>query len=267
MTKLSPLAIVVILGLLLCLTGSDVLAQRVTFPMIFENITPVGTKNFQFTFSADPAGTDSLDTDLGEREIPDIPLPGDIFYVWTVAPLETSMWLSPSDVREYARGEKSLVEYDVHVAWNGGRLEIIWRQPIPLQIDSIYVIDGFSDWPDNFIKVKVEQGVKLETDNPAFDKFKVLIWYNGITTSVQQARDVPAPRVFPNPATDRIMISDVPVGTTSYSVFDSFGRVVDQGTTPFDLVEIETTQWPSGYYVIRLSDNRSIVYSLPCIKQ
>ncbi len=175
-------------ALLCCLVAfaSPVLAQKVQFRLTVKNITPIATKTFYFTVAADPAGTDSLDSDLGEVEIPDIPLPGDIFYVWTIAPTQAAMWLSPLDVRRYEQGVPTKADHDLRVNWNGGKLEIGWSGPLPAEIDSMYITDGFSDFPNNIVKTKVGPGTVFSTENPAINRFRVLVWYNGATTSVSE---------------------------------------------------------------------------------
>ena len=202
-------------------------AQEIAIP-VKASLFAGSTKTFIFTFAADRTASDSIDAHLGEFEIPSLPLPGDIFYVWTVAPTQEVIWISPMDVREYVLGETSMVEYDVHVNWSGGRLEFSWgSNALPSQIDSMYIVDGYSEFPDNILSVKMEPGATFETDNPAFEQFKVLVWFNGTTTSVTEDVFSQTMSVSPNPTIDHITISDLPARPVEVQIVTAQGHVLE----------------------------------------
>jgi hypothetical protein len=193
-------------------------------------------------FGAHPQASDTADTALGEVEIPNIPPP--VFYVWTESPTPTErLWFSPKDYRKLLLGQLHRVDYDMHVNWNGGKLEINWSSPLPKGIDSIWITDGFSDFPTNFLAVKVEPGAKLQTDNPAIDRFSVIIWYNGVVLDVAElqqddwvggsgmrggwpgARGTYADRVqiAPHPVTGDALIRGIPPAAETVIVTDLQG--------------------------------------------
>ena len=228
---------------------------------------PGGTKRFLFTFTGDPYGSDSLDTELGEREIPDIPLPGDVFYVWTIAPIQESMWLSPNEVRRSPVGEPELVVYDVRVNWNGGKLELIWRQPMPSQIDSIWVTDGYSDWPDNFLRQKVVPGEKFETDNPAITRLRVMVWYNGTPTSVEEFESTQQASIAPNPTFGSATISNLTPGTKRVRVVSLAGVEVSAFTVEEEHSRVDLSSVAPGMYVVSVTDITGTTTVLPLVKQ
>lgn len=242
-------------------------AQRVRFPITFENIVPGETKVFLFTFTGDPYATDSLDTALGEKEIPNIPLPGNIFYVWTVAPIQEPLWLSPNEVLKTPVGESGLVVHDVRVNWNGGRLELIWRQPIPSQIDSIWVTDGFSEWPDNFLKQKVVPGERFISENPAITRLRVMIWYNGTPTSVEEENTQTSIQLTPNPVIDRLSISNMVNGPKTIRLFDLSGTTVSTSLVEQEHTSIDVSSYAPGLYVVSVSDSFGTTTTLPFVKQ
>lgn len=198
------------------------MAQKIEIPFSFKNITPVKTKEFVFTIGAHPLATDGLDTAIGEVEIPNIPLPGGIYNVWTIAPGTDNIWLSP---REY-RGLKSTPTkstYNVNVSWSGGKLEVTWPATLPEGIDSVWITDGYSDFPDNFLSVKVVPGAKLITENPSITKFTVIAWYKPTAMAVAEARNTARLSAYPNPASSTVNVI-VPEGTTKLLVTDVTGR-------------------------------------------
>lgn len=204
---------------LLLTTG--LFAQKVEVAFNFKNITPVKTKEFLFTFGAHPNATDGLDTALGEVEIPNIPLPGGIYYVWTVAPSPNDLWFSPKEYRGLQATPTKAV-YNVNVSWSGGKLEVTWPSTLPSAIDSMWITDGYSDFPQNFVSAKVLPGAKFETDNPSLIKFTVIAWYKPVEVGVKETPPQTM-HVYPHPVVDWVTVG-VPVGTKQLVVTDIVGR-------------------------------------------
>lgn len=246
--------------------GASATAQEITMP-VKASLFAGETKTFIFTFAADRTASDSIDAHLGEFEIPSLPLPGDIFYVWTVAPTEEVIWISPMDVREYVIGEASLVEYDVHVNWSGGRLEFAFgTNPLPAQIDSMYMVDGYSEFPDNILSVKVEPGATFETDNPAFEQFKLLVWFNGTTTSVDEQSAFSDVSLYPNPASDAVTVGDLPGTPVQVQIVTGQGQVLDTFTSSATSFSVPVEALAPGMYALRIVDAKG-ARVLPFIRQ
>lgn len=225
-------------------------AQLVEFPISFLNETPSGVKGQMFTFAAHPLGTSELDTALGEREIPSIPPPAGIFIVYTVPPASEYLWLSPKDVRQLKPGVRFREDYNVNILWTGGTLTMTWDYPMPALVDSAYLVDVITDFPDNFIKVKIQAGTSFSTDNPALTRFKVLVWYNGTTSDVDEFEESKL-TLFPNPTNDVVVLNGVAEGST-ISVFSLHGVTHSTNQATSSVVRLDLSTLAPGAYGVRV---------------
>ncbi len=238
--------------------------------MNIKNSTPVGSKTFTFVFGAHTGGSDSVDAELGEVEIPSIPLPGNIFYVWTVAPTQEPIWLSPKEVRKLQLGLQHREDYALEVNWTGGDLEFTWPSPLPRGIDSIWITDGYSDFPNNFLAAKVEPGASLKTSNTALERFTVIFWFNGIVLDVEDpnsedlvergfGRCACKPiNMYPNPAYSYGRVTGISENDQRITVTDLHGRKVLELPTN-TLVDLQAL--PQGMYVLHATDAHGNVCS------
>ncbi len=253
----------------LCVTlalSAGTRAQEFAVP-IKATLNVGSTKTFVYTFGADRAATDSLDRELGEMEIPTLRPPGDIFYVWTVPPTEELIWLSPLDLREYIVDAPSILEYRVQVNWFGGTLTFSYGStPLPAQIDSMYIVDGYTEFPNNVLKMKVVPGASMQTNNPAFEEFKVLIWCNGTTTSVTEERYEQPLSLYPNPTSDAIMIRGDNVVGSEVQIVASTGEVVDRRTILESEPVIPVSHLAPGWYGARVQSSEGVII-LPFVRQ
>ncbi len=237
-------------GLFFAVGSGMCFAQTVEFPISFINVSPAGNKGQLFRFAAHPRATAEVDTALGEREIPSIPPPAGVFIVYTIPPSTEYLWLSPKDIRQLKPGIRFREDYDVNILWTGGRLEVTWDYPMPELIDSAYLVDALTDFPDNFIKVKIGPGTSYSTDNSAITRLKVLVWYNGTTTSVDDDRQEQV-SVYPNPSFDHIEITGVLEGSV-IAVFDMNGALLSEKKTTTDRVTLDTSGMVAGVYGLRV---------------
>ena len=236
-----------------------VMAQMVEFPMTFVNVTPIGSKSFTFTFAAHPLGTVEVDTALGESEIPSIPPPAGVHVVYTVPPSSDYLWISPKDIRRLVPNVQFREDYDVNVLWDGGRLNVTWRNSFPVQVDSAYLTDALTDFPNNFIKVKIEPGASYSTDNPAIRRMKVLVWYNGTTTSVEEDASSEI-HMYPNPTSDMVYLEGM-VDGSSISVMSTQGALIEQKTITSCHDRLNLTNAAIGLYVVRvLLPNGNVIH-------
>ena len=218
-----------------------------------KNITPIQTKEFTFVISAHPNASDSVDTGLGEIEIPNLPLPGDQFYVWSVVQTDDQeIWLSPKEIRKLKKGEKHLEIYDVRANWNGGVLELSWRYPVPMYVDSIVVVDGLTVYPNNQLHALVVPGTSITTDNPAFDRFNVMVWYNAPLSDVVENTTGSNFDVWPNPAGSAINLESDLLAGALIQIVDVQGSVVYTNTASDTNARIDLTPFSSGIYAVRL---------------
>lgn len=223
-------------------------AQQVEMPIAIANTVNDQTKTAVLTLAANPRGTNDLDTALGEREIPTLPPPAGVFIAYTIPPSSEYLWLSPLDVRKLEIGKQHLVEYTIGMTWNAGKLDISWG-PIPTLVDSAYLVDVVSDFPDNFIKVKLEPNKSYSTINTAITKLKLLVWYNGTSLNVKE--DASSLTLYPIPFDNELFIEGATIGS-HFNVVDVSGSVIFAGMIEQQRQMISTATLPAGMYVLQL---------------
>jgi hypothetical protein len=225
-------------------------AQMVEIPLTFKNVLPTQTATFGFTVAAHPNGTIDLDTALGEQEIPSLPPPAGVFIVYSVPPTPDYKWISPRDIRFLEVGKASLVVYELGITWNGGRLDINWGT-LPPTIDSAYITDVITDFPDNFIKQKLEPGQSYSTSNSAITKLKVLVWYNGTTSSVHEQRTIGCVYPYPQPNDGTLRLSGADYDSR-VEIIDATGQVRKAITAVSEDSIIDLTDLEVGVYAARV---------------
>jgi|GEM_PF-2100933 len=226
-------------------------AQTPTIALTAKNTTPNGSKSFTMFLGASKLGTVGVDSALNEIEIPTLPLPSGIFYVWSVPPTSEAIWLSPRDFRYLAPGTTYREEYKLQVNWDGGTLKWTWLTPLPELIDSAWIVDGYTDFPDNVAKAKLVPNSSLEIANPSITLYRLLVWYNTTTLSVHEIAERPI-SVFPQPCTDVVHVrATAPL--RSYTVYDLQGRIIDGGTAEGSDLRVNTTHWATASYVLALT--------------
>lgn len=233
------------------LASSLGLAQRAEFQLVVRNTTPIDTKEFPFILGADVAASDGTDTALGEVEIPTIPLPGDIYYVWTS--VETNgeeIWLSPKDLRPL-RPERYLDTFELNVQWTGGKLDFRWPGVKPNFIDSAYIIDAVLDFPNNVFKYRLWSTETAETTNPGLDKFRVLVWYDARSMSVEEDNAIASLRMAPMPFADHLNIKGQ--GASGIlRLYDAQGRLVIDTELDGSDRSLSTAGLAAGPYIVEL---------------
>lgn len=230
--------------------ATNVFAQRTEFRVGAINKTPIGTNEMYMTFGADADATIGLDTALGEREIPAIPLPGDIYYMWTVVQQGgDEVWLNPKDLRPLRTGTY-IDTVDLRVQWTGGSLEFVSPGMKPTYIDSAYIVDAVLDFPNNVYKYKLWSGQTAPTNNPAINKFRLLAWYNASGSSVQ---DEPSTLVIgPVPFTNELNVRSEGAGQ-ELRLIDMQGRTVHTSHAYDGIVVVSTSHLPAGPYIVELT--------------
>ena len=272
-----------LLTFLFVLPMAVVLAQKPEIQIEFKNTTPNGTKTFAFTVGAHPQATDLLDTLVGEREIPSLPLPGNIFYVWAVAPTNEVMWFSPKEYRKLLLGQKHLVVYDITVAWTGGSLSISQTGQMPELVDSAWIVDGYSDFPNNFLSVKLQPGAVLETPNPSVKNFNIMVWYNATSSTVSSSgnartrQECPALSLYPNPAHDILTVATRSAENTQFELFNIRGEmqpkpltssyVTNSAGTVEGVTTIRLEALPPGVYLLNVTGDGNTQCIVPFVKE
>lgn len=227
-------------------------SQTPTISLTAKNTTPNGSKTYTMSLGASRYGSLGVDSILNEIEIPTLPLPSGVFYIWSVVkPTADEIWLSPRDYRYLRPGTTYREEYNLTVNWDGGSLKWTWpTAATPALVDSAWLTDGYTDFPDNVSKAKIVPNGSLEITNPSITRFKLLVWYN--TTSLSVAENTaPSPHLQPQPCTDVLQVrSTSPM--SAYIVRDVQGRVVESGMAEGLDVRLITAHWCASTYVLEL---------------
>lgn len=214
------------------LLGADI--TSIVIPMEFRHITPISDITHSFTVGGHSQATDSVDSDLGEVEIPPFPPPGGTFYVWSELPLTEHTWLDKLDLRPIPVQDTVTVYYRLGVNYLDGQLEVSVHQ-LPKGVDSAWIIDAYSDFPDFIVGGRIEKNFKLTVNNPTIRKFIVMVWYNTKSTSVSYPNVVRSVVAFPNPASSSVLIkSDRQM--CEINLVDSYGR-----SNPYLADDIQST--------------------------
>lgn len=246
-------------------TVTLVSAQIVEIPLTFKNILPTQTATFGFTVAAHPSGTVDIDTALGEQEIPSLPPPAGVFIVYSVPPTPDYKWISPRDIRPLEVGKQSLVVYELGITWNGGRLDIEWGA-LPPTVDSAYITDVITDFPNNFIKKKLEPGQSYSTSNSAITKIKVLVWYNGTTSSVPAPHSVVRVAPVPQPNYGSLRFEGAE-NVARVELFDATGRIRKTVESFVDDSIIDVSDLESGVYGARLTEMNGTVRTTVIVRR
>lgn len=228
------------------------MSQEVSFTLTVANVQPSSSPSGTITLGAHPSATNGLDTGLGEREIPSLPPPAGVFIIYTVPPIADFIWLSPKDLRRLPIDSSVRHEYDMNVTWTSGRLEISMKQFLHTGIDSAYIVDAITDFPNNFIKVRVDTGMIYTTTNTAIRRLKVLVWYRPGVTGVD---DEPTSSLLiaPNPFSDAVTISGIIPGSM-IDVYTVDGNIVRSQGAESSSITLQVQDLPVGAYAVRVVD-------------
>lgn len=231
--------------------------QEVAVTLTVTNVLPGSRPSGTITLGAHPSATNGIDVELGEREIPSLPPPAGVFVIYTVPPTSDVLWLSPKDLRKLSSESSVLHEYNLNMTWTGGKLEISTKQRLPAGIDSAYVVDVITDFPNNFIKARIDSGMVFATDNPALTRFKVLVWYKAATTSVD-ANEPTSLNLAPNPTSDVLSINGLDPGSR-IDVLTITGQLLSSLRAESTTMMLPVHMLPTGAYVVRVIDQRGRV--------
>lgn len=239
---------------LLTASLANAMSQEVAFTMTITNVIPGSRPSGTFTFGAHPEATNGLDVALGEREIPSLPPPAGVYIIYTVPPTADRIWLSPKDLRKLSSDSSVRHDYDLNITWTGGRLELSMKERLPAGIDSAYIVDPITDFPDNFIKARVDSGMVYATENRALTRLKLLVWYRQTTSSVDESGS-PTVVIAPNPTTDVLSVTGCEPGS-HVDILTVVGQHVRSYKTDSESIRLSVHDLPIGAYVIRVVDPR-----------
>jgi len=239
-----------LLTTILVLVGSHTLyAQRVTLPLRITHTNPLSTREFAFTLGFDRIATYGVDTVLKERDIPTLPLPGSVFYVYTIIDTGEVLWMSPLDLRRLRTTSVYVDTFDMRVQWNGGdgdtlrfALQLV---DLPRGIDSVWIHDRSSTWPNTNFRQKLTGNQNVIVTNPALEQFTVRVWVNGVLLSTPD--DAPLPlSIRPHPIIDQLRITDLPPESRTVTIADISGRILGVFSADDVTAGVDVSGLPEG---------------------
>jgi hypothetical protein len=137
------------------------------------------------------------------------------------------------------------------VNWDGGTLKWTWLTPLPELVDSAWIVDGYTDYPDNVAKAKLVPGSSLDVSNPSLKKFRLLVWYNTTTLAVAESPTAQC-IVAPQPCREYFAVrSEAPI--RSYTLYDMQGMVVEGGMAQGLEIRQPVAHLAPSTYVLELS--------------
>jgi len=252
---------VVIVCLTATLSAQSWWDRGVEVPFTFRNILPTKTSVFGFTAAANIHGTVDIDTILKEQEIPSLPPPAGVFIVYSVPPTADYKWISPMDIRPLKEPEQYVETYDIGVTWNGGTLEIERNQGyLNGYVDSVYVTDVITDFPNNFIKKKMDVGTVFSTSNSAITKLRIMVWYDARVVSVPSDLSRRILSFYPQPAETTLWVKGAKPGS-SIRIVDVTGRTRQVIDNVSDATGIDLSSLETGAYIAVISEPQGAVHS------
>ncbi|MBU3678761.1 MAG: T9SS type A sorting domain-containing protein [Candidatus Kapabacteria bacterium] len=235
--------------------------RGVEVPFTFRNILPNKTSAFGFTAAANIYGTVDIDTLLKEQEIPSLPPPAGVFIVYSVPPTPDYKWISPIDIRPLTEGKQYVETYEIGVTWNGGTLEIERGQGyLNEYVDSVYITDVITDFPDNFIKKKMDVGTVYSTSNSAITKLRIMVWYDARVVSVLSDVTTTAPMIYPQPAESVLWVKGATNGS-SIRIVDIAGNTRETLENVTELTGIDLSMLETGTYLAVIREPLGAIHS------
>lgn len=256
----------IILPLFVIFGTITMMGQTIQIPLLFSNVLPSELSTYSFTVGANPTATIGVDSALKEMEIPTLPPPAGVFIVYSVPPTPDFIWLSPRDIRPLVVGEKQLVTYDIGITWTGGRLEIGWGA-LPRFVDSAYIVDVITEFPNNFIKQKLEPGVVFTTSNSAITKLKVLVWYDATnlsSTKLDLTKEEAS--VYPNPTAGAVHLKGAESGSYA-TVMDMTGRIRHTAIIASSNDRVDLTNLEPGVYAVRMMQQSGAIVTTMVVRR
>ena len=194
---------IILFFFLLNLTSYSKLTENIFVQIKLENDKDSPWENLIFGLA--PDATYKMDTLYNEYEIPDIPLPSDIFYavMLTYDENEKNYLLSYRSI--YGPSNDSIKyerEYRFKVFYGRGSYVRMSWQKLPKYIDSVIISDPYGVW----FKVNMAKTNQATNTEILIDQFIVKAYYNIDISSVQEIEEDNF-TIYPNPAKDYLILN------------------------------------------------------------
>lgn len=128
----------------------------------------------------------------------------------------------------------------------------------------IYLRDGFYVKSGAVFRALIEQCSDETYKTPLRVKSKKSTISKNPTNTLTQIENKVG--INPNPCNDVLMISNIPNNILAYQIFDIHGKMMRVGYINHNEITLETTNLPSGVYILSLCAKHESIY-LKFIKQ
>ncbi len=221
--------------------------------------TDDGEKFDKLQFGVNVKATDDIDFDLGEKKLPELVPPSDIYSVFLVKSTrnDSTFW-SYVDIRSVENGSfLKIYEFKIDNLMNSFTLS--WSK-IGDEVDSAFIRDPFTG---NIVNVDMKDNTSYYVENFAQNKFKIYVYYKPLFTAVKEIDLIKGELIlYPNPAKNYVKVRNNVADFKSYTVINSLGFGVLKGKIDNDYIDISNLS--KGVYLIRFTDvyNRVFVAKL-----
>lgn len=210
--------------------------------------------------------TNTIDTILGERTLPESPPPNDMYSILFIIDSADNMtrYQSYVDFKEIANDD-TFVRYYRFKLFNLITSYTISWSAIGDYIDSAFVRDIANGSLVN-VDMKSKQNVWIE--NYGMDQFNVIIYYNKNTVSVNEKLSNNVKEVieiYPNPIVDELHFL-VESGFSRYQITNSLGFGLSEGIVETGRNRIDMSNYPAGLYFLSVIDEQGKLYNKKFIK-
>lgn len=253
------LAISALVSTLCCSSKAQEIYSQLTITVT--NTTPNGSVSRVFTGGVAEGATNAKDTLFDEVEIPSLPPPAGVFLVFSKPPIENDIiWLSPKDIRAKESDSASWrVDYILEATWNGGTLRFSLANQIPATIDSAYLVDDYSTFPNSFQKWKVSES-SFEVINPSIREYRLIVWYNNKGTSIQDVTAGNSLEVYPNPSNGSVTIKGLKETNNTVVITDVNGSIIALYEKVAEQTPVRLPFVSNGMYGVTIMNNGIVLY-------
>lgn len=203
-------------------------------------------------FGVKQDATDGLDLNLGEEDLPTIPIPepplSAVFYVnnsiytWTY-----KEYRAVPDSNNF----KKVYVIDIEYGTGATSIDISWDAFGP-EIDSAYIEDIFLDVDLFRVDMKKNQTVHIE--NHYSKDHIITVWYNKSGSDVAENSEKNDIFVYPNPAEDNILLQNVPLAGI-VNIYNEYGTCMINSQYYGERINLSSLC--SGVYYIKYNDKIS----------
>jgi hypothetical protein len=164
-------------------------------------------------------------------------------------------WFWPFDMRQRLLDSAYRVDYQLIATWNAGSL--IWNlaSVLPKEVDSAILVDDYSTYPNNFQRWKVVEGQQFEIINTALSEFRLIVFYNSKSTSIQEYANTNF--LWPNPTANNVHVHGK-YPKSSILIYNALGQLCFETSTEQYPITIPLNLQSGAYNVVEQVESRVV---------